>query len=60
MKECWSLQPGGRPNFSEIKDNISVFLEKLAGYLDIGAFGVITTTTEADICTSKEAEDTVK
>ena len=40
MQQCWSIEPEKRPQFSELVSSLSSFLESVAGYLHIGAFGV--------------------
>ena len=35
MSRCWEFQPEDRPSFSELHANISNYLEKIAGYLEV-------------------------
>ena len=39
MHQCWLHKPEGRPTFIQLVNSLSVILEGLAGYLDVGAFG---------------------
>ena len=39
MLHCWETDPKNRPTFSDIVRLLSVALEGLVGYMDIGAFG---------------------
>ena len=39
MLHCWETDPKDRPTFSDIVRSLSVALEGLVGYMDIGAFG---------------------
>ena len=36
MMKCWKASPKERPPFSEIDKDLSVFTERVAGYLDMG------------------------
>ena len=35
--KCWKLNPKERPSFKELHSDISSLLERVAGYLDMGA-----------------------
>ena len=35
MNKCWEFQPGNRPSFSELHADISNYLGRIAGYLEI-------------------------
>ena len=35
MKKCWEASPKDRPSFTEIYEELSHFIERVAGYLDI-------------------------
>ena len=35
MIQCWQLNPDTRPSFSHLVDSLSVYLEAIAGYMDI-------------------------
>ena len=35
MLQCWKLNPDTRPPFSNLVDSLSVYLEAMAGYMDI-------------------------
>ena len=39
MLQCWEFDPVNRPRFANIVSTLSISLEAMAGYLDIGAFG---------------------
>ena len=34
--QCWKMSPEDRPTFKEICSNVSKFIERIAGYLEIG------------------------
>ena len=36
MKECWETIPDTRPSFKQLYSNISKYIERIAGYLEIG------------------------
>ena len=36
MKECWEALPENRPSFKQLYINISKYIERIAGYLEIG------------------------
>ena len=36
MGQCWEKVPENRPTFKELYSNISKFIERIAGYLDMG------------------------
>ena len=36
MKKCWEMEPEKRPTFSELYANITKYIERIAGYLDLG------------------------
>ena len=36
MMQCWKMSPEDRPTFKEICSNVSKFIERIAGYLEIG------------------------
>ena len=36
MMQCWKMSPEDRPTFKEICSNVSKFIERVAGYLEIG------------------------
>ena len=38
MMWCWEIEPGNRPSFSTLVQTLSKSLEKMAGYLPVGAF----------------------
>ena len=38
MMWCWEMEPGKRPSFSTLVQTLSKSLEKMAGYLPVGAF----------------------
>ena len=41
MLQCWEFDPTNRPAFSDLVNSLSHFLEAMADYMDIGAFGGI-------------------
>ena len=36
MMKCWKMAPDDRPTFKEIYSNISKYIERMAGYLEMG------------------------
>ena len=56
MLECWKENPDERPTFSQLVVTISSQLEGLAGYLDVGMFGDLQSSDEANEST-KGAEN---
>ena len=34
--QCWKMPPEDRPTFKEIYSSVSKFIERIAGYLEIG------------------------
>ena len=38
MMWCWEMEPDKRPSFSTLVQTLSKSLEKMAGYLPVGAF----------------------
>ena len=38
MMWCWEMEPDERPAFSSLVKTLSKSLEKMAGYLPVGAF----------------------
>ena len=38
MMWCWEMEPDERPEFSTLVKTLSKSLEKMAGYLPVGAF----------------------
>ena len=36
MMQCWKMSPEDRPTFKEICSNVAKFIERVAGYLEIG------------------------
>ena len=53
MLWCWEMEPGKRPSFSALVETLSKTLEEMAGYLHVGAF------TDLDSSTG-QAEQSVK
>ena len=36
MRKCWEMSPENRPSFKELTRTISKYIERIAGYLEIG------------------------
>ena len=36
MMQCWKMSPEDRPTFKELCTSVSKFIERIAGYLEIG------------------------
>ena len=36
MRKCWVMSPDDRPTFKELYSNTSKYIERIAGYLDLG------------------------
>ena len=36
MRKCWEMSPEDRPSFKELTKTISKYIERVAGYLEIG------------------------
>ena len=36
MKKCWVKNPEDRPTFKELYTDISIYIERIAGYLQLG------------------------
>ena len=36
MMQCWKMSPEDRPTFKELYSSVSKFIERIAGYLEIG------------------------
>ena len=36
MKKCWEKNPENRPTFKELYTDISIYIEHIAGYLQLG------------------------
>ena len=34
--QCWKMSPEDRPTFKELCSSVSKFIERIAGYLEIG------------------------
>ena len=47
MHQCWLHKPEERPTFIQLVNSLSQILEGLAGYLDLGAFGIRTSVVES-------------
>ena len=45
MLWCWEMEPGKRPLFSALVGTLSQTLEEMAGYLHVGAFTDLDSTT---------------
>ena len=48
--KCWDFEPVNRPRFTNIVSALSISLEAMAGYLDIGAFGETAAETNSIEC----------
>ena len=47
MLWCWEMEPDKRPSFSTLVQTLSKTLEKMAGYLPVGAFAGL---NEENVC----------
>ena len=54
--QCWKMSPEDRPTFKELCSSVSKFIERIAGYLEIG-FNPFTETTGGE---EKEVSEEVK
>ena len=36
MKKCWEMAPEDRPAFKQLYKNTSIYIERIAGYLELG------------------------
>ena len=36
MRKCWVMSPDDRPTFKELYSNTSKYIERIAGYLNLG------------------------
>ena len=36
MKKCWEMAPDDRPPFKQLYKNTSIYIERIAGYLELG------------------------
>ena len=36
MKKCWEVVPDERPDFKQLHKNTSTYIERIAGYLELG------------------------
>ena len=36
MRKCWEVSPKNRPTFKELHSNISKYISRIAGYLEMG------------------------
>ena len=36
MKKCWEMAPDDRPAFKQLNKNTSIYIERIAGYLELG------------------------
>ena len=53
---CWSMDPIERPSFSHIVQHLSLILESVSGYIDVGTFE----STSASLCsTMTESESNI-
>ena len=41
MLKCWNSDPNERPLFSTLVSSISMFAEKITGYLDVGNYNSV-------------------
>ena len=57
MLQCWEFDPKNRPTFSNLVQSLSQSLETMAGYMDIGAFGVIIPDPSKTVASNPEASD---
>ena len=47
MRKCWEMAASDRPTFKELYSNISKYIERIAGYLDLG-FNPFTSKKQVD------------
>ena len=45
MLQCWEMEPAKRPSFSALVQTLSKTLEEMAGYLHVGAFTDLDSST---------------
>ena len=45
MLQCWEMEPAKRPSFSALVEMLSKTLEEMAGYLHVGAFTDLDSST---------------
>ena len=57
MIQCWKMSPEDRPNFKEIYYRLSKFIERIAGYLEIGFNPFTGRGEEVPDGTAEAAED---
>ena len=50
MHECWLHEPEERPTFLQLVNSLSEILESMAGYVDVGAFGIRDSVLEPPGC----------
>ena len=48
MQQCWSVEPKHRPAFIHLVETLSSWLECMADYVHIGAFGIRTQNSVAE------------
>ena len=37
MRQCWEPDPDTRPSFSHLVNSLSVYLESVAGYMEVNS-----------------------
>ena len=58
MKKCWEMEPNNRPTFSELCASITKYIERIAGYLEMG-FNPFPGVGESETVAEEESEEDV-
>ena len=57
MLECWEYEPEMRPTFASIVESLSLLLETMVGYMDIGALADGETLVQSSPTAAVEMND---